>query len=107
MLIPNQNLSSTLSKRSALINNVSGTTHKMSKLKTFGTGPAVGLVGSIASGISSEVFHTPLGYSPLSFKNFFKVGAISGLSTMGVIVAYDEVMVLWKGGEKKEGGPTS
>ena len=80
-----------------------GTHEKMDKLKVFGTGAAVGLVGSIASGISSEVFRTPLGYSPLSIKNFFKAGIISGLSTMGVIAGYDEAMVLWKG-EKEPGG---
>lgn len=80
-----------------------GPHEKMSKLKTFGTGAAVGLVGSIASGISNEVFRTPLGYSPLTFKNFFKVGIISGLSTMGEIAKYDEAMALWKK-EKDERG---
>ena len=65
---------------------------KTGKWKSFGGGAAVGLTGSIASMLSSEVFETPLGFSPWSFKNFFKVGIVSGLSKMGVIAAYDEIM---------------
>ena len=71
---------------------------KMSKMKTFGTGVGVGLVGSISSGMFHEVFNTSLGYLPLSLKNFLKVGITSGLSTMGVIAAYDEFMA-WKKGK--------
>ena len=69
---------------------------KTSNWKTFGTGAVVGIVGSITSMLSNEIIRVPLGYSPLSFKNFFKVGIVSGLSTMGVMVGYDEAMVMWK-----------
>ena len=74
---------------------------KMSKLKTFGTGAAVGVVASITPMLSNEIIRVPLGYSQLSFKNFFKVGIVSGLSTMVVIAGYDEAMVIWK---KERGG---
>ena len=69
---------------------------KTSKWKTYGTGAAVGIVGSITSMLSNEILRVPLGYSPLSFKNFFKVGIVSGLSTMGVMAGYDEVMDKWQ-----------
>ena len=69
---------------------------KTSKWKTFGTGAAVGIVGSITSMLSYEILRLTLGYSPLSFKNFFKVGIVSGLSTMGVMAGYDEAMVMWE-----------
>ena len=71
---------------------------KTSKWKTFGTGAAVDIVGSISSMLSNVIFHLPLGYSPLSFKNFFKVGIVSGLSTMGVMAGYDEK---WLCGKRK------
>ena len=73
---------------------------KMSKLKTFGTSVGVGLLGSITSELFHSIFNTSLGYSPLGIKKFFKVGIISGLSTMLITVAYDEAMA-WKKGEDK------
>ena len=72
---------------------------KISKIKTFGTGVGVGLCGSLASELFHSLFNTSLGYSPLSIKNFFKVGITSGLSTMVVIAGYDEAMTYWN--EKK------
>ena len=74
---------------------------KMSKMKTFGTGVGVGLVGSITSELFHSIFNTSLGYSPLGIKNFFKVGITSGLSIMLVMEGYDEAMAYWKGREKK------
>lgn len=76
---------------------------KSSKLKTFAGGAAVGITGSIASMLSNKIFNTALGFSPLSFKNFFKVGLVSGLSTMGVIAGYDEVMSLWNKNDRPSG----
>ena len=58
---------------------------KYVKWQTFGTGALVGVVGSTISMLSNEVIRTPLGFSPMSFKNVVKVGIVSGLSTMGVM----------------------
>ena len=74
---------------------------KMSKMKTFGTEVGVGLAGSISSGLFHSMFNTSLGYSPLSLKNFLKVGLTSGLSTMAVIAGYDEFMAWKKGVDRK------
>ena len=73
----------------------------MSKMKTFGTRVGVGLVGSLTSGMFHSLFNTTFGYSPLSLKNFLKVGLTSGISTMGVIATYDELMA-WKKKEKPD-----
>ena len=66
------------------------TVEKYAKWQTFGTGAAVGLVGSTISMLSNEIIRTPLGFSPMSIKKVVKVGLVSGLSTMGVMWGYDE-----------------
>ena len=75
---------------------------KMSKLKTFGTGVGIGLLGSLTSQIFSSVFNTSLGYSPLGIKNFFKVGISSGLSTMAILAVYDELEAYRKNEKKPD-----
>ena len=75
---------------------------KMDKFKTFGTGVGVGLLGSRTSNIFSSIFNTSLGYSPLSIKNFFKVGITSGVSTLGVIALYDEIATYMKKEKKPD-----
>ena len=73
---------------------------KMSKLKTFGIGVGVGLLGSLTSQLSHSLYNTSFGYSPMGIKNLFKVGISSGLSTLGVIALYDEIEAFRKS-EKK------
>ena len=68
---------------------------KMSKLNTFGAGVGIGLLGSLTSQLFHSLFNTSLGYSPLGIKNFFKVGISSGLSTLAITAAYDEMQV-WR-----------
>ena len=66
------------------------TIEKNVKWQTFRTGAVVGVVGSTISMLSNEVMRTPLGFSPMNFKNIVKVGIVSGLSTIGVMWGYDE-----------------
>ena len=72
----------------------------MSKLNTFGAGVGIGLLGSLTSELFHSLFNTSLGYSPLGIKHFFKVGISSGLSTLAITAAYDEMQV-WRKSEKK------
>ena len=69
---------------------------KMSKLNTFGAGVGIGLLGSLSSQLFHSLFNINLGYSPLGIKNFFKVGISSGLSTLAVTAAYDEIQAYRK-----------
>ena len=73
---------------------------KMSKINTFGAGVGIGLLGSLTSQLFHSIFNISLGYSPMGIKNLFKVGISSGLSTLAVTAAYDEIQVYRKKGDQ-------
>ena len=63
---------------------------KTSKWKSFGTGAIIGVVGSTLSMISYEASRVPLGYSPMSIKNFVKVEISTGFTAMIIIAVRDK-----------------
>ena len=61
------------------------------KMKIFLKGAGIGITGSVVSMLSKELTGRQLGYSPMTIVNTIKVGAITGLSTLGFLAAYDQI----------------
>lgn len=63
-------------------------------IKTAGVGALVGITTSLVSWASNEIFHQPLGFSPVSFKNIIKVGLVSGATLTGVIAINEKLKLV-------------
>lgn len=61
------------------------------KWESLGTGALIEITASTLSAIGGAA-GVPLGYSPMGFKNFFKVGITTGLASVGVFVIHDELI---------------
>ena len=61
------------------------------KFQLFGIGAATSFVGSSVSSLSNKFLHTPIGFFPMSFKNFVKVSLVSGGSTILVMKTFKKV----------------